>query len=317
MKKNRYERTVCGMGYLGYLSDGNPARTVDENGQILREYVHWSSMINRCYNDKVHATHPSYIESEVDEKWLEFAYFYEHFNEIEGYEEWLKYPNKKWHLDKDIKIKNNKIYSIENCILVENSVNAKEVLDRLGNQNPYIDKNWIAGLSINDEEVILYKSPIKAQEDLGIDPSSIRKAYKGEQRSAYGYQWLSITKEEYEEFIISKPKASELRAIFDIPEYSTKMSEGSKKKMVDSHWSKTGKYTPPGKKVVCLTYPSIVFESASLASKWCKGNVKTNCRGKTKTAGRHPDTGEKLSWAYYEDYIKNETFDDISDVALQ
>lgn len=28
------------------------------------------------------------------------------------------------------------------------------------------------------------------------------------------------------------------------------------------------------------------------------------CTGKYSTSGKHPETGEKLQWIYYEDYIK-------------
>ena len=314
MRKNSYERTVRGIGYLGYFSDGTPAKVVDESGKVLREYKHWYSMINRCYNKEVHKTHPSYAECKVAEEWLEFAYFYEHFSEIEGYEEWLKFPNKKWHLDKDIKIKGNKIYSIENCCLVEDSINVREVNERLGNPNIYINKNWVIGLSIKDEQIVLYESPIRAEEELGIDSSSIRKAYKGQQRSANGFQWVQITEEEYKFYKDENLTASEIREIKGIKPYTRRLTKETKKKQMNVHWSKTGSYHPPGKKVVCLNYPDIIFESAALASKWCKGSVKTNCQGRSNTAGKHPETGEKLKWMYYDEWILQ---NNNNDVALQ
>lgn len=61
------------------------------------------------------------------------------------------------------------------------------------------------------------------------------------------------------------------------------------------------------KQVVCLNTNSI-FKSCKDASEWCKGDVSRCCKGKLKTAGKHPETGERLRWMYYEDFknIKEE-----------
>ena len=32
------------------------------------------------------------------------------------------------------------------------------------------------------------------------------------------------------------------------------------------------------------------------------GDIGRCCKGKRKTAGKHPETGEKLTWMFYEDY---------------
>ena len=60
-------------------------------------------------------------------------------------------------------------------------------------------------------------------------------------------------------------------------------------------------------KVICLNTIE-VFDKMKDAEKWC-GLKSTNditrcCRGKRKSAGKHPETGESLQWMYYEDYIK-------------
>lgn len=62
------------------------------------------------------------------------------------------------------------------------------------------------------------------------------------------------------------------------------------------------------KKVVCLT-TSEVFSSQTEASKKYKCNTSTIsscCIGRInyKSAGKHPITGEKLKWMYYDEYIK-------------
>lgn len=58
--------------------------------------------------------------------------------------------------------------------------------------------------------------------------------------------------------------------------------------------------------VVCLN-TLLIFNRMSLAASVLKCHSKgisNNCRGKTKSAGKHPITGEKLKWMYYEDYVE-------------
>lgn len=61
------------------------------------------------------------------------------------------------------------------------------------------------------------------------------------------------------------------------------------------------------KKVICLNTLQI-FDNAYEASMWCGLNNKlilqSCCRNEVRFAGVHPDTGEKLNWLYYKDYLK-------------
>ena len=59
------------------------------------------------------------------------------------------------------------------------------------------------------------------------------------------------------------------------------------------------------KKVICLNTLE-VFEAKN-ASEWCgvsKDCIYSCCRGRTKTSGKNPETGERLKWMYYDDFIK-------------
>ena len=61
-------------------------------------------------------------------------------------------------------------------------------------------------------------------------------------------------------------------------------------------------------KIICLNTEEI-FDSMQIAS--IKYNVSyacisACCRGKAKSAGKHPITGEKLIWMYYEKYIEDQ-----------
>jgi len=67
------------------------------------------------------------------------------------------------------------------------------------------------------------------------------------------------------------------------------------------------------KKVICLSTGEI-FNSLVEAGRFCNMKETSNnsislcCRHKINTAGKHPETGEKMVWMYYDEYlIKNET----------
>ena len=65
------------------------------------------------------------------------------------------------------------------------------------------------------------------------------------------------------------------------------------------------RWTKLSKQLICLNTLE-VFDTSS-ASKWCgvsKSSLSACCRGESKTSGKHPITGERLKWMYYEDYIK-------------
>ena len=62
------------------------------------------------------------------------------------------------------------------------------------------------------------------------------------------------------------------------------------------------------KRVFCIELNKD-FDSIHLAAN--KTNIKNQniswcCLGKAKSAGKHPITGEKLHWVYYEDYLKQQ-----------
>ena len=82
-------------------------------------------MINRCYSEKRLKNQRSkcYLECFVDERWHNFQNFCEDLPKLENYDKWLKFGPKKYQLDKDTKLKLNKVYSLENCMFLDVKTN--------------------------------------------------------------------------------------------------------------------------------------------------------------------------------------------------
>lgn len=62
-----------------------------------------------------------------------------------------------------------------------------------------------------------------------------------------------------------------------------------------------GEQSPVAKKVQCNT--GEIFNTIAEAAKWCnlksQSNISSCCCGQRKSAGKHPITGEKLTWHFY------------------
>ena len=77
-------------------------------------YRKWVSILTRCYSKKLHTEHPAYIGCKVSEEWKTFSNF----------KVWME--TQDWvgkHLDKDILIPDNKLYSRDTCVFVSSEVN--------------------------------------------------------------------------------------------------------------------------------------------------------------------------------------------------
>lgn len=103
-----YEPRTFGIGYIG---EGK------YNPMIYTSiYNTWRRMFDRCYNKK--NKHNSYNNCKVCEKWHNFQNF------AKWYEDnYYEVENEKMHLDKDILVKGNKVYSPETCIFVPQRIN--------------------------------------------------------------------------------------------------------------------------------------------------------------------------------------------------
>lgn len=100
-------------------------------------YTKWVSMIQRCYSVKHQERLPTYKGCVVVEDWKTFSNF----------RSWM--INQDWEgndLDKDILIKNNKVYSPETCVFIPQTVN-KFLLDSGASRG-----NYPIGVSFNKKD---------------------------------------------------------------------------------------------------------------------------------------------------------------------
>lgn len=112
--KSVYDRTVFGVGYTGM---GEYRCWI--GGKATPQYDTWRAMISRCYSEKIHTRQPYYKVCTVTEEWhnyQNFAMWYDqNYYKIEG---------QRMHLDKDILVKGNKVYSPDTCVFVPQSINS-------------------------------------------------------------------------------------------------------------------------------------------------------------------------------------------------
>lgn len=90
----------------------------------------WYGMLMRCYSNKYISKYPTYRQCEVAPEWLALSKFKRWFEKPEnGYHE-------GYHLDKDILVKGNKIYSPDTCCFVPNEINSLIVKPSLKSNHP-------------------------------------------------------------------------------------------------------------------------------------------------------------------------------------
>lgn len=124
--KNPYHNSVCNVGYVG---EGVYPKSI--NSKITKSYTTWYDMINRCYSEKELLKRPTYKDVTVCEEWYNFQnfakWFEENYNPIHMI---------NWHLDKDILVNGNRVYSPETCCFVPNEINLLFKKDKNGKYNP-------------------------------------------------------------------------------------------------------------------------------------------------------------------------------------
>ena len=122
--KNPFFASVYGHGYLGTDKEGNTPNVNEfKDGKNVHtwEYQKWQGMLQRCFDNKLKERNPTYKDVTCCNRWLCYANFLEDLEILKQEYNWD--DDIKLNLDKDILNKNNKIYSLENCVLVPDWIN--------------------------------------------------------------------------------------------------------------------------------------------------------------------------------------------------
>lgn len=106
--KNPWKKGFGGsyIGYGKYSNKGN-----------AKTYAVWKNIITRCYSDNRGKALKTYEGCSVSEEWLCFQNFCEWYESHPDF-------GKGWQVDKDIKYKDNKVYSSGTCIMIPRELNS-------------------------------------------------------------------------------------------------------------------------------------------------------------------------------------------------
>ena len=113
--KDPYSPSVYGIGVVGTKY---PSRV---NGVQTKECALWYSMLERCYSDGFKNKRPTYEGCGVSDKFKSYEYFYEWCNEQIGFDN--DSNGNPFHLDKDLLVKGNKLYSESTCVFIPREIN--------------------------------------------------------------------------------------------------------------------------------------------------------------------------------------------------
>ena len=113
--KDPYAPSVYGVGITG--TKYQP--TI--NGVNTKEYELWMGMLKRCYSDTYQKKHLTYIGCEVSNNFLHYEYFYEWCHSQIGFGN--DGNGNPFHLDKDLLVRGNKVYSESTCVFLPQEIN--------------------------------------------------------------------------------------------------------------------------------------------------------------------------------------------------
>ena len=111
--QDRMKPSVYGVGYLG----GNLELKSTYNGKKCNIYTQWKNMIERCYNEKFHQRQPTYEGCTVSDEFKDYSKWREWYDNYQ-------YKQDDWHLDKDLLVKGNKVYSEDYCVFLPKEINS-------------------------------------------------------------------------------------------------------------------------------------------------------------------------------------------------
>lgn len=120
--KDRSLPTTCGVGFIDV-----EGASIGRN--MTKWYAAWNSILGRCYNENLRHKHKTYEGCIVSEDWKYLSNFKEWYNSQIGCDQ------DGWHIDKDLLVKGNKVYSAETCVLLPPEINSAIVVHNRGSNN--------------------------------------------------------------------------------------------------------------------------------------------------------------------------------------
>ena len=110
--QDRMIPSVYGVGYMG----NNPELKSSCNGKKCPIYDRWLRMFERCYSEAFHQRQPTYIDCYVSDDFKDYSKWREWYDNYQ-------YKQDDWHLDKDLLVKGNKVYSENTCVFIPREIN--------------------------------------------------------------------------------------------------------------------------------------------------------------------------------------------------
>lgn len=122
---------------VGYAGHGRHKKSI--GGVHTKAYSAWSGMIKRCYSTSRQEKQPTYKGCSVCDEWHNFQNFADWYelNYTEGFE-----------LDKDVKVKGNKVYRPDRCSFISKADNVASATSKSFRMtSPHGDKIDIFNMS--------------------------------------------------------------------------------------------------------------------------------------------------------------------------
>ena len=132
--KDPYSPSVCGVGVTGTKYQS----TI--NGVNTKEYKLWIDMLRRCYSDTIKKKYQTYEGCEVSDNFKSYEYFYEWCHKQVGFDN--DGNGNPFHLDKDLLIKGNKIYSESTCVFIPSEINLLLIKSTASRGQHLIGVSW-------------------------------------------------------------------------------------------------------------------------------------------------------------------------------
>ena len=110
---NPYDKRIHGIGYLGigkYYTDKTKLE--------FQMYCCWRKILERCYSERFRHLNPAYEDCTTCKEWHCYQNFAQWY--MDNY---YLIENERTHVDKDILVKGNRVYSPETCLLVPQRIN--------------------------------------------------------------------------------------------------------------------------------------------------------------------------------------------------